>query len=615
MTRYIKSEALVRNMGPGFDAVVKAKGKDIAEAIYAFSQTIFDIPNLTSLLEHAGDAVDEISEIFPYLVTLTKDDGAAAVEYPGIDHLKVEAASITLEQAEAAVIGMLKAAKYGVHENGWDAHYADTHEKQNCIEHHYTKGPGGANECTFQEHHAEDFKNYDIFNAVTSDIEKYPPKIYANPKRHDEYGPSVFSIFVNKRHGNIFITNRHNNYAEAGGPDTTFFNFPDNIYKGLNRALDIFCIKKREAEGALEDWQGILWPHSSRGLACGYVHAGDRIFKYNYHINGVYFGKDFYVKGGVVHKLAHNEVMMDYLIFNARAKEFSNPANVEDSFVDALMGEVAEKSVSSGVVKIDGKNVARISLKPKVRVQLSPDGKGIELVSYEKNGKIVKAPYGVGFEFDAESDHLHGVTPDKAAVADAFNKGVDLKGACREVALDGSMIVSSGGESHIDLHDGFIKAIVLTDTINVKDWFLIHSLAVSEVSMPKVVSVGDGFLPSNVQAPMKRLDMPMLKIMGNICLKYSRIPDETVFGSLEEIGSGSLRNSKYAHPEQFPSLMKIGEDPIAGHASDPHPSNTKDSDTGKVFPHSPHREDIIRLAAERKMKLLEGFGSKTRGRS
>ena len=68
--------------------------------------------------------------------------------------------------------------------------------------------------------------------------------------------------------------------------------------------------------------------------------------KYNYEMNNVYFGENFYVKDGIMHELNKNsQIMMDYFVFDMHDMILYNPAGIKDGFIAAFQEAIKGKKL------------------------------------------------------------------------------------------------------------------------------------------------------------------------------------------------------------------------------------------------------------------------------
>lgn len=274
-----------------FNKIKKQNGEEFAKILRNYHNGIFEIPDVVSIVKHAGRGKDA-ERILSYLVNLLSAE-ADKEEKPG-DPFEL------LSQA------------------GYDAYYADTLEKQNAISKHFEKDE---ELCTFRD--SSRFQNYYIINAVKKNVSEIRRKDFiGKEKREDEYGTSVISIQVAKRGGFISIKNRYNHKVE--NCDNTFKSNPDNIIQGLSQAIQAhFDVKFSSVNNHLPD---------------DYVLAGKQLVKVNQEIEGVYFGDHAFVKNGALVEMKEHEYLFDYFIFNAQTKTFTNVLDIQDSFPEVFNG-------------------------------------------------------------------------------------------------------------------------------------------------------------------------------------------------------------------------------------------------------------------------------------
>ena len=151
-------------------------------------------------------------------------------------------------------------------------------------------------------------ENY-IINAVKKEADgddKLPEsewhiKPSDNPQREDEYGRSVISIQILKTGGAISIKNRYNHTVTD--PDNTFNSNPDDIIPGLSAAL--------------KHKFGMGFTVSKSKIPENYIFIHNKLIRYNYEVDNVYFGDNFYLNGSDITELDDkHEVMLDNIILD-----------------------------------------------------------------------------------------------------------------------------------------------------------------------------------------------------------------------------------------------------------------------------------------------------------
>ena len=279
-----------------FEQIKAQNGEVFAKTIRSYHNGIFDIPDIVNIVKYAGR---EAEPLLGYLKSLV----APEVEEHGVYETPFQ----LLDRA------------------GYNAYYADTLEKQNAIQKYYA--PGEAL-CTFRD--PDRYKTHYIVHAVKKNVDEIKRENFPNPQREDEYGTSVISIQMRKEGNHISIKNRYNHTVESC--DNTFNSNPENIIPGLSEALRrYFNVDFSSQKVVLPD---------------GYMIDNERIIKHHGERNNVYFGDSFYVQDGVVHELdKRTEIMLDRFIYNNETKTLSNPANLDDAFIDAFKQETEGKKI------------------------------------------------------------------------------------------------------------------------------------------------------------------------------------------------------------------------------------------------------------------------------
>ncbi len=278
-----------------FEQIKAQNGEVFAKTIRSYHNGIFDIPDIVNIVKYAGR---DAEPLLGYLKSLV----APEIEEHGV----YESPLKLLDRA------------------GYDAFYADTQEKQDSIQNYYAPGE---KLCTFGSNR---YQTHYIVHAVKKNVDEIKRENFPNPRRDDEYGTSVISIQMRKEGNHISIKNRYNHTVE--NCDNTFNSNPDNIILGLSESL-------RRHFNVDFSRQAVMLPD-------GYIEDNERIIKHHGERNNVYFGDSFYVQDGVVHELdKRTEVMLDRFIYNNETKTLSNPANLDDAFIDAFKQETEGKKI------------------------------------------------------------------------------------------------------------------------------------------------------------------------------------------------------------------------------------------------------------------------------
>ena len=263
-----------------FDIIKKQNGERFAKAIRNYDNGIFDIPNLDTIVKHAGR---EAEPIMAYLISLK--------------NIEINEMAVHMDP-----IKLLDRA-------GYNAYVVHNLAEQNAIEKYFARGE---ELCTFHDPHR--FEKYYIINAVRKDVDNIRRADFKNPKREDEYGTSVISIQVLKTGGFISIKNRYNHTVE--NPDNTLNSNPDNIIPGL--------------ADAIKHHFNVDFASHHVDLPLNYTTMNNQILKYNLEVENTYIGPDFYARDGRVFDINKDyEIILDTIVFNTKTKEFKSIAHAD----------------------------------------------------------------------------------------------------------------------------------------------------------------------------------------------------------------------------------------------------------------------------------------------
>ena len=281
-----------------FDIIKKQNGERFAKAIRNYDNGIFDIPNLDTIVKHAGR---EAEPIMAYLISLK--------------NIEINEMAVHMDP-----IKLLDRA-------GYNAYVVHNLAEQNAIEKYFARGE---ELCTFHDPHR--FEKYYIINAVRKDVDNIRRADFKNPKREDEYGTSVISIQVLKTGGFISIKNRYNHTVE--NPDNTLNSNPDNIIPGL--------------ADAIKHHFNVDFASHHVDLPINYTTMNNQILKYNLEVENTYIGPDFYARDGRVIDINKDyEIILDTIVFNTKTKEFKSIAHADGDWqmISALSTAINGKKV------------------------------------------------------------------------------------------------------------------------------------------------------------------------------------------------------------------------------------------------------------------------------
>ena len=268
----------------------KLKGERFARTLRDHHNGLLEIPEIDRIVRHAGR--EDAEELLPYLMSMLAANDNAQPE------LEPEDPFVLLDRA------------------GYDAFIADTLDKQNSIKGYFKPGELL---CTFND--ASRYERYYIVHAVKKDVDQIRREDFKGQEaRKDAYGTSVISIQMAKRGGFISIKNRYNHTVP--GCDNTFGSNPDNIIPGLSAALKAHF--------------DVDFSERASTLPLDYTPAGDRLFKYHWEENNIYYGDQAWMKDGKIHEIERGRyALFGQFVFDNKTKtlETIDPA-LEDNFAE-----------------------------------------------------------------------------------------------------------------------------------------------------------------------------------------------------------------------------------------------------------------------------------------
>lgn len=253
-----------------FDIIKKQNGENFAKTIRNYDNGIFDIPDIVNIVKYSGHDAEPLLE---YLESLKE------IEIKNFNN-KTETPFELLNRA------------------GYSVEYADILEKQNNIKKYFKSYE---ELCTFKDNAR--YERYYILNAVRYDVDKIIRENFTRPRREDDYGISVISIQILKTGGFISIKNRYNHAVK--NPDNTFGSNPDNIIDGLSASI--------------KQYFKVDFSSKKVSLPGNYVFMNNKIIQFHTEHNNVYYGKDFYVKDGILKEIDKtSQIMFDLYVLDLK---------------------------------------------------------------------------------------------------------------------------------------------------------------------------------------------------------------------------------------------------------------------------------------------------------
>ena len=452
------------------------------------------VPNILHILEFVGDNPDDVYSLIPVLKEI---------------YLTPVESNYVTDQDPIALLNSV----------GYDAFVVETEEQKDSIKKYFRP-----NEelCTFRDP-TRHLQNY-IIHAVKRNAAEIMPS--ETPSRQDEYGTSVISIQISKQGGYISIKNRYNHSVH--NPDATFNNNPDNIVPGLTNALrKYFDVEFGTTNAEI--------PHNFR-----LVH--DQFIKFNYEVENVYFGPNYYFCGSNIVRLDKNsEIMMDYFVLDKKNKKLLNTSNVNDPAFDLLKE------------RLDGKNI---------RDEINPDNPK-ERIIFANGEKVASVMDGKITELDLPNAREIGdnflqfnQTIRKINIPNVKNIGnnfLNMNSALME--FDAPSLESMGKWC---LNSNTVLHKLNAPKLRRVDHFLRQNTELTEIWLPELEDAGDEFLRYNQK--IKSVYLPNLQVAGGEFMMSNTELTEIGISQLKKCGSCFLACNEQIKTVVLPELIDTGND-------------------------------------------------------
>ncbi len=495
-----------------YDIIKKQNGERFAQAIRAYDNGIFDIPNIDKTVKYAGQNAEPILSFLESLKNIK-------IEEHGVYQDPIT----LLDQA------------------GYNAYYADTLEKQNAISQYFQ-----ADEklCTFRD--KSRFKKYFIVHAVHKDVKNIRRTDFPNPEREDRYGTSVISIQILKTGGFISIKNRYNHTVE--NCDNTFGSNPDNIIKGLSASLEHYF----NVDFSAQDVE----------LPQNFAFVKGKIIHYEREIENTYFGKNFYCQDGEITEVDNvSRLMLDYFVLDLKKNKIINPA-IDDCFPDILQKEIDGKQlkVSEGkdgvkTLYADGTEILKVKNGKMISLTLPNTVEiGNNFLYYQKtlisfNGSKVQK---ISKYFLYENTDLKNIQlPEAQEVGEYFlhsNEAIERINFPKLVRI---------GNIFMDRNE-IVKSIRLPNAEKIGHNFLISCKAAKGIVLPKARSIGWNFLAYNENILIVKL--PCLERVRDGFLYHNKALNVMIAPKLDRKTYGDLLG-RHKHVHCFKQRSKNKSQP------------------------------------------------------
>ena len=327
-----------------------------------------------------------------------------------------------------------------------------------------------------------------VFFAVKKNADNINRNDFNNPKRQDEYGTSVISIQYRRGERNtLSIKNRYNHVVD--NPDATFSNNLDNIIPGLNDSFEMAY--NLSYTGSHDKFELIRYVRATDG----------KYYKYNYEINGVYYGPDNIIINNfeVLEKFREKEkyLLMDNFVIDLVNKKIFAYDN-SDKYIENL----------NDIKKIEIKNIT--------------NGNKKEINLTMNNGEIV------------------------VFYVDRFNRIIKIEDNYTSFVPDESLS-----------HSEFIKQLSMTRLVKCGDCFLLNNAVLNKIEMPEVRYIGDNFLRYNIF--LREMSFPKLQVVGNCFMRANDIVQELYLPNVEIIGNNFMDLNRRIQSVILPNIREVGD--------------------------------------------------------
>ena len=469
--------------GKIFARVMRGDDSAIPEGSTPFQNVnLLDTPDLVNMLRYAGKDPNDAIELIPVIK-----------ERRDIALRKIE----TKQESFEDPIKLLDMA-------GYNAFYVKTLEQQNSIKKYFKPSE---KLCTFRD--PDRYKKNYIINAVKKNVDDI--KRSSQPQREDEYGTSVISIQILKTGGAISIKNRYNHTVT--NPDHTFNDNPDNIIPGLSAAL--------------KHKFGVDFVVSNSKIPKDYIFIHNQLIHYNYEINNVYFGDNFYLNGSDITELDEkHEVMLDNIILDT---DFGKKARSVLVIPDGSTGELV-RIIND---EIAGCKVTKTTEKGETIITIIDENKQKKELARVKDGQIT-------------SLHLYKTTE---LGEDFLSRNKTLR------ELDAPKLETMGCKCFFN--NEILETLNIPELKKMGSGCFFCSKSLKELNAPKLEKMDDRCFYENKS--LKELNAPKLEIMEESCFHENEILETLNIPELKEMGRDCFCNNKSLKELSAPKLEIMGD--------------------------------------------------------
>ena len=585
--------------GKMFARVMRGDGSAIPEGSPFRHVNLLDTPDLVNMLRYAGKDPNDAIKLIPVIKEIhdkalkgqtveleEKGDPIKLLDQAGYkawyvndpdDKNKSVEDMVRDQNAIGGYFRSAKAVKYGMTGDQPRTNVNNDPENEN-----------GEMICTIYTNLDRGDKRFDenyIINAVKKEADgddkksekEWRIKPSSHPEREDEYGRSVISIQILKTGGAISIKNRYNHTVTD--PDHTFNNNPDEIIPGLSEAL--------------KQKFGVDFVVSNSKIPENYFWVHNQLIRFNYEVNNVYFGDNFYVNGSDITELNdRNEVMLDNIILDTDFGKKARSVLKSDRNTEELLRVINDEIAGCKVTKATEKGETIITIidenKKKKEFARVKDGQITSLHLYRttklpdcflidnKTLRELDAPSLEKMEKacfkNNENLEILNIPELREMRENCFNEN-NLLNELNAPELEYMGANCFRYDENIEkisvpklkrisaccfMNGKILKELDAPSLEYIDAWVLSENEKLEKINIPELKVMEDGCFEKNKS--LKELDAPSLKKMKWACFQNNEKLEKINIPELDEMGSGCFERNKSLKELDAPKLKMMKED-------------------------------------------------------
>ncbi len=369
-----------------------------------------------------------------------------------------------------------------------------------------------------------------VFFAVKKDVDKIKREDFSNPKRQDKYGTSVISIQFSKGNKNyLSIKNRYNH--TVSNPDATFSNNLDNIIQGLTKSF--------------EEYYKLNLKYQNQNFEIpGYVCVDGKYYKYNYEIDGIYYGpnnliiKDDKVLDEYLDKSRY--LVIDYFILDMKEKKIILVDNIVESF-----HKVYTKFNKISITKFKEDKIINLEYNnSNVQIIINKNN----CMTYLKDSLIREVPdnylKNIGY---IQKINLENATKIGSSFLH-YNSTLSSINISNVIEID----------NHFLMHNTALKELLLPNVQKIGHHGLIMNSVLKKLYVPELIRFGSSFMENG--GALETLNLPKVTYIYEYCFRNNNKLKEISIPNVTGIQIGFLVNNNSLEEFFAPKLEYIGDD-------------------------------------------------------